>query len=255
MKVVILAGGFGTRLSEETARIPKPMVEIGGWPMLWHIMNIYSAHGFKDFLIACGYRAGVIREYFANFHMHCSDLFVNLADGNVERKGVRAPDWRIGCIDTGLETMTGGRLLKMRDLLKDGPFMVTYGDGLADVNIQDLVRFHRAHGKLATVTAVRPPARFGALDIEDGKVLRFAEKPAAESGWINGGFFVFEPGVLDYIDAAATSLEAEPLARLAADGQLHAYRHDGFWKPMDTLREKHELEAMWRSAAPPWKAW
>ncbi|MDA1091434.1 MAG: glucose-1-phosphate cytidylyltransferase [Proteobacteria bacterium] len=234
MKVVILAGGYGTRLSEETQKIPKPMVEIGGQPMLWHILNIYAAHGFKDFVIACGYKAKVIEDHFAkNPH----------------------PDWRVAIVDTGLDTMTGGRLNRLKDVIGQGTFMVTYGDGVGSVDIAQLVEFHRAHGKLATVTAVHPPARFGGLDINGDQVVNFAEKSPAQVGWINGGFFVFEPDVIDYISGDSISLEAGPLSKLANDGELMAYRHDGFWKPMDTLREKNELESLWQSGDAPWKKW
>jgi len=256
MRTVILAGGLGTRLSEETAVKPKPMVEIGGRPILWHIMNIYAAHGFTDFLVACGYRGEVIKEYFANFHLQSADVFVDLATGAVEAKAPRTPSWRVGCVETGLDTMTGGRLIALRSLLADEPFMVTYGDGVGDIDITALVQFHRSHGRLATVTAVRPPSRFGGMEVaEDGAVAEFAEKSPVHAGWINGGFFVFEPQVLDYIADGSTKLEAEPLTRLAEDGQLMAFRHENFWKPMDTLREKRELEALWQSGAAPWKVW
>lgn len=255
MKIVLLAGGLGTRLSEETRITPKPMVEIGGKPMLWHIMNIYAAHGCRDFLIACGYKGEVIKEYFANYYRHNSDLFIDLASGHVESADTRAPDWRVGCIDTGQTTMTGGRLRRLRGHLQDAAFMVTYGDGLGNVDLGGLLAFHRAHGKLASVTAVHPPARFGGMDLDRDLVVNFAEKSPAHAGWINGGFFVFEPGVFDYIAADDTRLEAEPLSRLAADGQLMAFRHEGFWRPMDTLREKTELESLWQSGNAPWKIW
>ena len=255
MKTVILAGGFGTRLSEETTRKPKPMIEIGGRPMLWHIMNIYATAGFADFLVACGYRAEVIKVYFAEYFVRSSDIFVNLATGEVESSGKQSPDWRVGCVDTGLDTMTGGRLLALRNHLEDKAFMVTYGDGVADIDIARLVEFHRSHGKLATVTAVRPPARFGGMTLDGDQVSVFAEKSPTQVGWINGGFFVFEPGVLDYIEGDQTRLEAEPLSRLADDGELVAFKHDSFWMPMDTLREKNELERLWDSPKPPWKLW
>lgn len=256
MKTVILAGGFGTRLSEETTNKPKPMAEIGGKPMLWHILNIYAAHGFDDFVIACGYRGEVIKDYFANFFIRNSDLSVDLQSGNLETVAGGGPSWHVSCIDTGLETMTGGRLLALRDLLApSGTFMVTYGDGVADIDVKRLVDFHRAHGKLASVTAVHPPARFGAMRIDGDRVSQFSEKNPSDFGWINGGFFVFEPGVLDYIDGSHTRLEADPLSRLALDGELMAYRHEGFWQPMDTLREKAELEAQWTSGKAPWKIW
>lgn len=255
MKTVILAGGLGTRLAEETDVRPKPMVEIGGKPILWHIMNIYAAHGCDDFLVACGYKGEVIKEYFANYHLHTSDLFVDLATGRVERVESRGPSWRVGCIDTGLGTGTGGRLARLRRHLGGERFMVTYGDGVGDVDVSALLAFHAAHGRLATVTAVHPPARFGGLELDGDRVAHFVEKPPAQSGRINGGFLVFEPGVLDYIDGDAIMLEREPLHRLARDGELMAFRHDGFWQPMDTLREKQELERLWQGGAAPWKVW
>ncbi len=255
MKVVILAGGRGTRLSEETGTRAKPMVEIGGRPILWHIMNIYASHGFKDFLVACGYKGETIKEYFHNFSILNSDYVVDLRDGSREIVTARGIDWRVGLIDTGLNVMTGGRLLRLEDRLEGGTFMVTYGDGVGDVNIRELVEFHRRHGRLATVTAVRPPARFGGLRLDDDGVVEFSEKPQTEEGWINGGFFVFEPGVLDYMTGDDSCLEREPLEKLAASGQLMAYRHCGFWQPMDTLREKELLETLWASGQAPWKTW
>ena len=253
MKVVILAGGMGSRLAEETTTRPKPMVEIGGKPMLWHIMNIYACHGFKDFLIACGHKGEVIKEYFQNFVIHNSDLFVNLRDGSYKVGAGSTPDWQVGLIDTGLETLTGGRLRRLRDFIGDGSFMATYGDGVANIDIRALVAFHRKHGKLATVTAVSPIARFGSLHLNGDAVGGFIEKPQTGEGWINGGFFVFEPAVLDYIAGDQTALEREPLERLAAEGQLMAYRHTGFWHPMDTLRDKQFLESLWASGQAPWK--
>ncbi len=253
MKVVILAGGTGSRLSEETTARPKPMVEIGGKPMLWHIMNIYACHGYKDFLVACGYKGEVIKEYFQNFVVHNSDLFVNLRDGSYRVGNSSAPDWQVGLIDTGLETLTGGRLKRLRALLGDATFMVTYGDGVANIDIRALVAFHKKHAKLATVTAVSPIARFGSLHLEGDGVAGFIEKPQTGQGWINGGFFVFEPQVLDYIAGDNTALEREPLEQLAAEGQLMAYRHTGFWQPMDTLRDKQFLESLWASGHAPWK--
>lgn len=255
MHVVILAGGFGTRLSEETDQRPKPMVEIGGRPMLWHIMSLYGHHGFKDFLVACGYKGGMIKEYFRTHFFHESDYFVDLRDGSLEVVNPSPVDWRIGVIDTGLETQTGGRIRRLTPWLADGPFMVTYGDGVADLDLRALVDFHRSHGRLATVTAVRPPARFGGLHLEGSRVERFMEKPQTDAGWINGGFFVFEPGVLDYLDDDATILERDPLERLAEAGELRAFRHEGFWQPMDTLREKNLLERLWASGDAPWKVW
>jgi glucose-1-phosphate cytidylyltransferase len=250
MKTILLAGGLGTRLMEETATRPKPMVEIGGRPMLWHLMQLYAAHGFKDFLIACGYKGEMIKEYFRNLPTRTSDYIINLADGSVEIIRSADIDWRIGAIDTGIETLTGGRVLRLRDLVGSETFMVTYGDGLSDVDLTELVTFHRAHGRLATVTAVRPPARFGALELDGARVVEFTEKPQVGDGWINGGFFVFEPGVFEYLDE--TPLERGPLERLAAAGELMAFRHDGFWQPMDTMRERHVLEALWQSGEAPW---
>lgn len=255
MKVVLLAGGLGTRLSEETTSRPKPMVEIGGKPMLWHIMNIYANHGFKDFLVACGYRGDCIKEYFHSFAFRSNDYFIDLQNGSCDVVQRNGADWRVGLIDTGLNTMTGGRLLRLRNWLKDETFMVTYGDGVGNINIRELYDFHRAHGKLATVTAVRPPARFGGLVLDGNAVCRFTEKSQADEGWINGGFFIFEPEVLDYLDDDQTILEREPLERLAADNQLHAFRHEGFWQPMDTLREKQLLESLWQSGNAPWANW
>ena len=238
MRVVILAGGLGTRLSEETKITPKPMVKIGGNPMLWHIMNIYAAHGLCDFLIAGGYKIEVIQDYVASHYG---------PDGE--------QDWRVNCIDTGQNAMTGGRLLRLREHLQDRPFMVTYGDGVGNIDVGGLLAFHRAHGKLASVTAVHPPARFGGMDLDEDRVTCFAEKSPEHAGWINGGFFIFEPGVLDYISGDDMRLEAEPLSRLAEDDQLMAFRHEGFWKPMDTLREKNELETLWQAGTAPWKIW
>lgn len=254
MKVVILCGGLGTRLSEETQVKPKPMVEIGGRPILWHIMKIYARYGHGDFMLALGYKGEVIKDYFLNYHAHQSDLTVSLKTGDVEYGAPTAEDWRVGLVNTGATSMTGGRLLRLQSRLQDqGTFMLTYGDGVSDVDIEAVLAFHRKHGKLATVTAVRPPARFGDLAIEGDKVERFAEKPQAGEGWINGGFFVFEPGVFDYLENDTTVLEKVPLERLAADGQLMAYRHSGYWQSMDTLRDKHALEEQWASGNAPWK--
>jgi glucose-1-phosphate cytidylyltransferase len=231
------------------------MVEIGGKPILWHIMKTYASFGHKDFLIACGYKGELIKEYFHNFWVHNHDYMLDLGTGSRQVLGTNGIDWRVGVIDTGLETMTAGRLLRLKQWIASGPFMVTYGDGLGDVDICKLIEFHRQHGRLATVTAVRPAARFGALSVEEGLVKEFAEKPQAGEGWINGGFFVFEPGVLDYIDDDSSILERGALEQLAADRQLMAYRHHGFWQPMDTLREKQLLESLWSSGNAPWKTW
>jgi glucose-1-phosphate cytidylyltransferase len=242
MKVVILAGGRGTRLAEETVVRPKPMVEIGGRPILWHIMRIYAKFGYKEFLVACGYKGEVIKQYFSSLFMHNSDCFIDLKDGTHEIVKSNGLDWHIGLIDTGLDTMTGGRVLALRRWLEGETFMVTYGDGVGDIDIRALATFHRAHGRIATVTAVRPPARFGALELDGDIVREFNEKPQVGEGWINGGFFVFEPSIFKYLDNDATILEREPLERLAADRQLMAFRHDGFWHAMDTMRDKEQLE-------------
>jgi glucose-1-phosphate cytidylyltransferase len=255
MKVVILAGGKGTRLAEETTVRPKPMVEIGGKPILWHIMKIYAARGFNDFLIACGYKGEWIKEYFHNFSVHSSDYFIDLGTGDRRIINGCGIDWKLGLIDTGVETMTGGRLLRLRKWIGDEPFMVTYGDGLGDINVCALAEFHRAHGKIGTVTAVRPPARFGNLTLQGSAVCKFAEKAQTDEGWINGGFFVFNPAIFDYLDSDATVLEKEPLERLAAERQLMAFRHTGFWQPMDTLREKMLLDSLWSGGQAPWKVW
>jgi len=251
MKVILLAGGKGTRLAEETSTRPKPMVEIGGRPILWHLMGLYAAHDFKDFVVACGYKGEMIKEYFRNLPLRTSDYVIDFADDSVEI--IKSPDidWRVAAVDTGIETTTAGRILRLRHLVGDERFMVTYGDGLGDIDLTSLAAFHQQHGRLATVTAVRPPARFGALGLDGTAVVEFAEKPQAQAGWINGGFFVFEPAVFDYLDDAQP-LERRPLERLAAERQLMAFCHEGFWQPMDTLREKHLLEALWQSGEAPW---
>ncbi len=253
MKTVILAGGLGTRLAEETSLRPKPMVEIGGIPILVHVMSIYHSHGFRDFLIACGYKGEYIKDYFSNFQIRNSDWSLNLQDGS--KKIVRAdlPDWEVAPIDTGSNTMTGGRIRRLEPLIGNERFMATYGDGVANIDISELVDFHQSHGCLATITAVHPPARFGCLDLDGGVVRSFAEKPQTSEGWINGGFFVFEPEVFDYLDGDSCVLEKSPLERLSKDGQLRAFCHNGFWQPMDTLREKQMLEEMWNSNKAPWK--
>ncbi len=253
MHVIILAGGRGTRLAEETAMRPKPMVEIGGRPILWHLMQFYASYGFKDFLVACGYKGEMIKEYFKNIAVHESDFVVDLRDGGIKVISGSRLDWRVGLIDTGLHTMTGGRLRRLTSLVGSETCMATYGDGLSDVHLEALVAFHREHGKLATVTAVRPPARFGGLRLANDAVAEFTEKPQAEGGWINGGFFVFEPGVFDYLHGDDTILEREPLEQLARDGQLMAFRHPGFFQPMDTIRERDLLESLWNSGRAPWQ--
>lgn len=253
MQTIILAGGRGTRLMEETVARPKPMVEIGGRPLLWHLMHIYAAHGHRDFVVACGYKGEQIKEYFRNLTHLSSDFTVDLGSGEVQVRNAATPDWRVSLVDTGLDTMTGGRIRRVAEWLGGETFLATYGDGLGNVDIGALVAFHRAHGKRATITAVRPPARFGSLVLRDNQVEAFSEKNQAETGWINGGFFVFEPEVLDYLDGDATVLEREPLERLASDGELMAYQHEGFWQPMDTLREREMLEALWATGDAPWR--
>ncbi len=257
MKAVILAGGLGTRISEETHLKPKPMIEIGGRPILWHIMKIYSAHRIHDFVICVGYKGYLIKEYFANYFLHMSDVTFDMVHNRMEVHQRNAEPWRVTVVDTGDETMTGGRLRRVRDYLGDGdePFCFTYGDGVADVDITALVAFHRAHGREATVTAVQPPGRFGALGIEAGRVTSFQEKPVGDGAWINGGFFVVEPRAIARIAGDSTSWESGPLESLARDGQLSAYHHRGFWRPMDTLRDKVQLEEMWASGKAPWKVW
>lgn len=256
MKCVILAGGLGTRISEETHLKPKPMIEIGGKPILWHIMKSYSAHGVNDFVICCGYKGYLIKEYFANYFLHMSDVTFDMVHNRMEVHEQKAEPWRVTLVDTGEDTMTGGRLRRVKEYLKDEEaFCFTYGDGVADVDIAASIAFHQAHGKLATVTAVLPPGRFGALAREGDAVRGFIEKPRGDGGWINGGFFVLSPKVIDYIPADSTSWELEPMAKLAAENQLHAFEHNGFWQPMDTLREKNLLEDLWASGEAPWKKW
>jgi glucose-1-phosphate cytidylyltransferase len=255
VKTVILAGGQGTRLAEETESTPKPMVDIGGSPILWHIMKIYAAYGFNEFLIALGYRPEIIKNYFLNYFYLRNDFTIDVACGAVDVHEGEREDWQVHLIDTGLETQTGGRLKRLEPQLREGTFMLTYGDGVCDVDIQALVDCHRSHGKLATVTAVRPPARFGGLSFNGELVAEFTEKPQIGEGWINGGFFVLEPEVLDYIEDDTTIWEREPLERLADDGQLVAFRHEGFWQPMDTLRDVRLLQMLWQSGDVPWKVW
>jgi len=255
MKTIILAGGVGTRLQEETTVKPKPMVEIGGRPILWHIMNIYAAYGHKEFIVALGYRGDVIKHYFLNYYHLRNSLSVQLGNGRVEVHGGGREDWAVHLIDTGARTETGGRIKRLAPWVGGETFMMTYGDGVASINIHDLVAFHRRHHKLATVTAVRPPARFGGLTFDRDVVAQFVEKPQISEGWINGGFFVLEPGVLEYIGGDETIFEREPLDRLARDGQLMAYRHGAFWQCMDTLRDVRLLEDLWQEGNAPWKVW
>jgi len=256
MKAVILAGGLGTRLSEETSVKPKPMVEIGGRPILWHIMKLYSAHGVNDFVICCGYKGYVIKEYFANYFLHMSDVTFDIAYNSMTVHERKAEPWRVTLVDTGEETLTGGRLKRVADHIRDEDcFCFTYGDGLSDIDIGRVVAFHRSHGKIATVTAVAPPGRYGALDIASGTVTAFTEKPRGDGGLINGGFFVLSPKVLDFIDGDGTSFEGAPLAALVADGHLAAFEHRGFWQAMDTIRDRTILESLWESGRAPWKAW
>tara|TARA_R110002074_G_scaffold291000_1_gene462817 strand:- start:20167 stop:20940 length:774 start_codon:yes stop_codon:yes gene_type:complete len=256
MKAVILAGGLGTRLSEETSTRPKPMVEIGGKPILWHIMKMYSSHGINDFVICCGYKGYVIKEYFANYFLHMSDVTFNMRDNGMEVHNKRAEPWSVTLVDTGDNSMTGGRLLRVADYIKDEEaFCFTYGDGVGDIDISETIRFHRSHGKAATLTATYPPGRFGALDIQNKQVMNFKEKPKGDGAMINGGFFVLTPKVLDYLKDDSSVWEQTPLMSLAEDGDLMAYQHPGFWQPMDTLRDKHLLEELWESGTAPWKNW
>lgn len=256
MKVVILAGGMGTRLAEETHARPKPMIEVGGKPLLWHIMKIYSHHGFNDFVVCLGYMGYVIKEYFNNYYLHHSDVTFDFTRKKQEFYNDTAEPWRVSLIDTGANTMTGGRLRRVRQHLGDEPFLMTYGDGVCDVDIRRTVAFHREHKKLATVTAVRPPGRFGVLEIEDdGGVGAFREKPSNEFGWINGGFFVLNPAALDLVESDETVWERGPLETLAARSELRAFRHEGFWQPVDTLRDKKLLEDLWAKGAAPWRVW
>ncbi len=254
--VVILAGGLGTRLSEETGLKPKPLVEIGGQPILWHILKIYGHYGFREFVIALGYKGHFIKEYFLNYYSFKNDITVEVKSGRVEVREERdTEDWLVHLVDTGSATMTGGRVKRVASLVRNGTFMLTYGDGVADVDITDLLAFHRREGRLATVTAVRPPARFGEMILADGAVTRFTEKPQIGEGWINGGFLVLEPSVFDYLEGDDSSLEANALESLARDGQLMAFKHDGFWQCMDTLRDKRYLEGLWQKGQAPWKKW
>lgn len=256
MKAVILAGGLGTRLSEETGTRPKPMVEIGGKPILWHIMKIYSSHGVNEFIICCGYKGYIIKEYFANYFLHMSDVTFHMQDNSMQVHNRRAEPWTVTLVDTGEHSMTGGRLRRVADHLRgEEAFCFTYGDGVGDIDITQAIKFHHAHGKAATLTATYPPGRFGALDIADKQVISFKEKPKGDGAMINGGFFVLSPKVLDYLTDDATIWEQEPLMRLAEEGDLMAFEHQGFWQPMDTLRDKHFLEELWQSDKAPWKSW
>lgn len=257
MKVAILAGGVGTRLVEETEVKPKPMVEIGGRPILWHIMKHYAHYGLKEFVIALGYKGEVIKKYMVDYCSLNSNLTVNLGNGRVDvhNGNGHIHDWTVELIDTGQATLTGGRIKRLEPYVNNGTFMLTWGDGVSDVNLNDLLAFHRSHGRLATLTSVRPPARFGYLELDGSQVTEFSEKPQTKEGWINGAFFVLEPGVFDYIEGDSTQWEREPLERLAKDGQLMAYQHNSFWQCMDTLRDKVLLENLWRSGNPPWKVW
>ena len=256
MKAVILAGGLGTRLSEETGSRPKPMIEIGGKPILWHIMKIYSSHGINDFIICCGYKGYVIKEYFANYFLHMSDVTFDMKNNSMVVHDKRAESWKVTLVDTGDDSMTGGRLLRVKEYLKnESSFCLTYGDGVGDINITELIKFHNDHGKQATLTCTYPPGRFGALEISDGVVLSFQEKPKGDGGKINGGFFVLNPSVIDSINSDGSVWEKEPLMGLASAGQLMAFEHEGFWQPMDTLRDKVHLEQLWASNNAPWKTW
>jgi len=255
MKAVILAGGLGTRISEESHLKPKPMIEIGGKPILWHIMKAYSHYGINDFVICCGYKGYVIKEYFANYFLHMSDVTFDMSSNSMEVHQRYVEPWRVTLVNTGEETLTGGRLKRVREHLGNEPFCFTYGDGVSNINIRALVEFHDAHGKEATVTAIQPPGRYGALNIEDNQVISFQEKPAGDGAWINGGYFVLNPSVIDHIEGDLTSWEGEPLMRLARENKLMSYRHGGFWQAMDTLRDKNYLEELWANGNPPWKVW
>jgi glucose-1-phosphate cytidylyltransferase len=255
MNVVILAGGLGSRLAEETELKPKPMVEIGGYPILWHIMKHYAHYDFKDFYIALGYKGEMIKRYFIDYSGLSGSMTINLASGEVETGSKECEDWIVHLVDTGNKTLTGGRVKRLEPALKQETFMVTYGDGVSNINFSDLVRFHKKHGRVATVTAVRPPARFGGLIFDGDLVTEFTEKPQIGEGWINGGFLVFEPAIFDYLSGDQNSLEADALERLASDKQLVAYRHDGFWQCMDTMRDKLLLESLWKNGQTPWKVW
>jgi glucose-1-phosphate cytidylyltransferase len=257
MKVLLLAGGFGTRLSEETDVRPKPMVEIGGKPILWHIMKIYSQYGFNEFVVLLGYKGYFIKEYFANYFLHQSDITIDMKDGSMEIHNNSSEPWKVTLLDTGLHTMTGGRVKRAKDFVGDEPFMLTYGDGVSDINIDELVKFHKLHGKAMTMTSVQPDGRFGALNIDDNhQVHEFKEKPKGDGNWINAGFFVCEPKVFDYItEGDSTVFEQKPLMNLAKDGEIFTYKHEGFWKPMDSLKDKNDLNKLWDNNKAPWRTW
>jgi len=255
LKAIILAGGLGTRLSEETLVKPKPLIEIGGMPILWHIMKTYSHYGINDFVICCGYKGYMIKEYFANYSLHMSDVTFDLEQNSINVHHKSVEPWKVTLVDTGLDTMTGGRLKKVKDYLKNETFCFTYGDGLSDVNIKELINFHKKQKTLATVTAVKPPGRFGSMKIQNDVVTKFQEKPLGDGSWINGGFFILEPNVIDYISNFNTSWELEPLEKLSKENQLSAFQHNGFWQPVDTLRDKNQLEEMWNNNKAYWKIW
>ena len=254
MQAVILAGGLGTRLSEETYNKPKPMVEIGGKPILWHILKIYSFHGINDFIICCGYKGYLIKEYFANYFLHNCDVTLDLSSNSIEVHSKKSEAWKVTLVDTGENTQTGGRLARVKSFIKD-TFCFTYGDGLADINIKELINYHKKHKKKATITAVKPPGRFGSLEFERGEVIDFHEKPRGDGFWINGGFFILEPSVIDLVSNDLCIWENEPLKKLSKDGELNAFKHNGFWQPMDTLRDKNNLERLWSIDEAPWKLW
>ena len=255
MKAIILAGGLGTRISEESHLKPKPMIEVGGKPILWHIMKIYSHYGINDFVICLGYKGYVIKEYFANYFLHMSDVTFDMQNNKMEVHQKNVEPWRVTLVDTGENTLTGGRLKRVKEYVGDETFCFTYGDGVADIDISALVEFHKQHNNSATVTAIQPPGRYGALNMSGNSVTSFQEKPAGDGAWINGGFFVLEPSVIDLIDGDQTSWEAAPLMQLASEGKLEAFRHSGFWQAMDTLRDKNHLEELWHAGTPPWKLW
>jgi|TARA_B110000495_G_scaffold203808_1_gene229672 glucose-1-phosphate cytidylyltransferase len=255
LKAVILAGGLGTRISEETHLKPKPMIEIGGKPILWHIMKSYSSYGINEFVICCGYKGYMVKEYFANYFLHTSDVTFDMQNNTMDVHQKFAEPWKVTLVDTGLETMTGGRLKKVKNFVKDETFCFTYGDGVGDIDILKLIDFHKNNKTIATVTAIQPPGRFGTLDITGNKITSFKEKPAGDGNWINGGFFVLEPAIFDYIEGDSTIWERTPLEKLAEEKELTAYKHTGFWQPLDTLRDKNYLEELWDSGNAPWKKW